>query len=84
MCGGHILLEDNKRYRCERYKYNDPNACQFSTLSTIASKEITAEILKELLDKGETDKLDGFKSKGGKDFQAKLILNKNKIEFKFD
>lgn len=83
-CGGRIFLEDNKLYKCENYKFNDAKACQFSIFRSIASKEITIEILKELLEKGETDKLEGFKNKNGKDYSAKLVLRNNKIEFKFD
>lgn len=83
-CGGRICLEDSKWYRCERYRYNDPKACQFSIYSTIASKEITPDIMRDLMEKGETGMLDGFKSKAGKDFSAKLVLTKNKIEFKFE
>lgn len=82
-CGGKIQLVDDKFYTCSNHNYRDPKTCQFSTSKIMSSKEITVEILKEILEKGEIE-LDGFKSKVGKDFSAKLVLKKNKIEFLFD
>ena len=40
--------------------------------------------VKDLLEKGYTKKLTGFKSKNGKNFEASLFVEDNKIKFRFD
>lgn len=46
---------------------------------------ITQDILKELLEKGRTDKsVQGFTSKSGKTFAATLVLEGGKVNFEFD
>ena len=43
----------------------------------------TAKQAKLLLEKGETPSLDGFKSKAGKEFSAKLKVKGDKVQFDF-
>lgn len=53
-------------YKCEN--------CDFKISGKIAGKNITSSLVKELLTKGKTKKISGFKSKAGKDFSSSLIL----------
>lgn len=62
---------------------NKARACEFIVWKTIAGKKIGKTIVKKLLKDGKTDKLGGFKSKKGNDFETTLILKNNKIEFQF-
>lgn len=60
------------------------STCNFTISEEIASKKLTNTVVKELLTKGITKEINGFKSKAGKNFSARLKLNGDKIEFKFD
>jgi DNA topoisomerase-3 len=51
---------------------------------TIAGKRITARTAKTLLDRGETSLLEGFQSKAGKSFSARLKLIDGQVKFVFD
>ncbi|MGG1575278.1 DNA topoisomerase 3 [Fictibacillus sp. NRS-1165] len=80
-CGKEILyIKRNDFYGCSGYK----DGCKFSISGKIARKKLSAAQVKRLLEKGETAKLKGFKSKQGKPFAAALTLNREtgKIEFK--
>jgi DNA topoisomerase-3 len=51
---------------------------------SIAKKAITAAQAKKLLEKGKTDKIKGFKSKAGKDFEAVLTVKSDfSVGFEF-
>ncbi|MBO5004146.1 MAG: topoisomerase C-terminal repeat-containing protein [Clostridia bacterium] len=78
-CSGGNIVENSKGYGCSNWK----NGCDFFVWKTIASKNITKSNIKDILLKGETSEIKGFKSKSGKTFNSKLVLNNNKIEFKF-
>lgn len=58
--------------------------CAFTISSEIASKKITDSNVRDLLNKGVTKEISGFKSKAGKPFSAKLKLNEGKVEFSFE
>ena len=60
------------------------NKCSFSIPTTLASKVITEKNVQDLLEKGITREISGFKSKAGKTFSAKLKLKDGKIEFVFN
>jgi len=60
------------------------SSCTFTISEEIASKKITNANVKELLTKGITKEISGFKSKTGKTFSARLKLKEDKIEFQFD
>ena len=49
----------------------------------ICSKNISDSDVKELISNKKTGVIKGFKSKAGKLFNAKLILEDNKIKFDF-
>ena len=65
-------------------------ACQFG-ISQIAGKTLNAKQIEQLLSSGETSEIKGFKSKAGKNFDAKLKfsivtennISKPKLEFVF-
>lgn len=78
-CSNGNIIENKKGYGCDRWK----EGCDFIIWKTIANKNLTKLNVKDLLTKGETKELDGFRSKSGKTFSSKLILNDGKIEFKF-
>lgn len=78
ICNG-TLKENQKSYYCENWK-----ECGFSIWKQFSGKKLSATLIKELLEKGYTKKLNGFKSKNGKNFDARLILEDNRVKFKFD
>lgn len=76
-CCEKAIINDKWSWKC---------SCGFSLSHEIANKKIAEKHLKQLSEKGITEKISGFKSKTGKTFDAKLKLNKKerKIEFSFD
>ena len=51
----------------------------------MAQKRLPESVVKELLENGETaDFVKGFKSKAGKDFDAKLKLHEGRVQFVFE
>ncbi len=86
VCGADIV-ETNYGFSCSR-RIEDANNCYFS-LSEIAGKKISKEILTNLVNNGKTDIISGFKSKQKKNFNAKLVMKKTEdgklnIEFDFE
>lgn len=80
LCGGDIY-ENSKAYSCSNWK--DKN-CKFVIWKEIAGKKLSKNDVKDLLSKGSTKKIEGFKSKKGSHFSATLVLDKTgKINFKF-
>jgi DNA topoisomerase-3 len=51
----------------------------------VAGRTLTPEVARQLLEEGRTrEVLSGFRSKNGKPFRARLVLNdEGKIEFEF-
>lgn len=81
LCGGDIY-ENTKAFGCYNWKEKD---CKFVIWKTVAGKKLTKSNVKELLSKGETKRIDGFKSKAGKKFSAKLKLDDTgKVTFDFN
>lgn len=79
LCGAKIF-ENQKAFGCSGYKAG----CKFTVWKVIAGKKITKSTVKQILLKGESSKIEGFKSKAGKDFSAKLVLKKDgTIGFEF-
>jgi len=84
-CGGNIL-ESGKAYGCENWK--DANGgCKFVIWKNIAGKEITPQIVEELLAQRKTGPIEGFISKKGEPFSANLKLVQDngiwKVQFDF-
>ena len=78
ICGKDII-ESTKSFYCSGFK----DGCNFSFLFSIAGKKLTKTNIKQLLENGITTEIKGFKSKSGKQFNAKLQINDGKIEFLF-
>ncbi|HQL66712.1 MAG TPA: topoisomerase C-terminal repeat-containing protein, partial [Caldisericia bacterium] len=75
LCGGKVI-ETETRFRCENRN------CKFSISKNILSHKIEREDVENLL-KGKETEYHQFKSKGKK-FNAKLSLNKDKLNFIFE
>ena len=59
-------------------------SCQCATIwKEMSGKTISKEIAISLLEKGQTEVLDGFVSKAGKPFKAALVIEKGKVAFRF-
>ncbi|OAT83487.1 type IA DNA topoisomerase [Desulfotomaculum copahuensis] len=80
LCGKEVI-EGKKGYGCAGWK----EGCKFVVWKEIAGKKITVNQAKELLQKGKTAVLKGFKSRAGKEFDAALVLGEGgKVEFEFE
>ncbi len=85
-CGGEIV-EGNKGFGCANWR-EENGACRFVIWKTIAQKPISAAIARTLLTRGSSERLEGFRSRKGKPFSARLKLERNgrglKVGFDFD
>lgn len=80
VCKKGRLVDRKTLISCSEYS----NGCTFSIGKTIASKKITEKNIKDLLEKGITPVIKGFKSsKTKKSFEAKLKIEDKKIGFAF-
>lgn len=74
------MREGQKNFYCSGYK----EGCQFVIWKTISGKTLTTAQIKQLLNKGKTGKIKGFKSKKGSSFEAALYIKEDKsIGFQF-
>ena len=74
------MREGQKNFYCSDYK----EGCQFVIWKTISRKTLTTAQIKQLLNKGKTGKIKGFKSKKGSSFEAALYIKEDKsIGFQF-
>ena len=80
LCKEGEVAETPKAFSCSNWKQTD---CKFVIWKQIAKKDITEKEVKDLLEKGVTEELTGFKSRAGKDFSAALELIDGKASFKF-
>ena len=79
LCGKNVI-RGKFSYGCMGYA----EGCEFKIGVNICKRDIPINEISRLLDTGSTATLDGFISKKFKRFKAKLVLNKDKVEFKFD
>jgi DNA topoisomerase-3 len=87
-CGaetGEIIRENSRAYGCTSWKSREEPGCGFVIWKKVAGRSITPEIARQLLANGRTnDVISGFRSRGGKHFRARLVLNaEGQIEFEF-
>jgi DNA topoisomerase-3 len=87
-CGavtGEIIRENSKAYGCTSWKSREETGCGFVIWKRVASRTLTPEIARQLLEERRTrEVLSGFRSRNGKPFRARLVLNdEDKIEFEF-
>ncbi|MGI9047851.1 MAG: topoisomerase C-terminal repeat-containing protein [Rubrobacteraceae bacterium] len=79
-CGAPVV-ETKKAYGCSAWK---SSGCKFAIWKTVAGKKVSAAQARQLLERGETGNLTGFKSKAGKSFSASLTLDEDhrvKLDF---
>jgi DNA topoisomerase III len=87
-CGaetGEIIKENSKAYGCTSWKSREEPGCGFVIWKRVAGRTITPELARQLLEDGRTKEVvSGFKSRAGKPFRARLVLNgEGKVEFDF-
>src|SRR2546421_11533171 len=87
-CGdvtGEIIRENSKAYGCTSWKSREEPGCGFVVWKKVASRTLTPEIARQLIEERRTrEVLSGFRSRNGKPFRARLVLNdEDKIEFEF-
>jgi DNA topoisomerase III len=78
-CGSPVVVT-KKSYGCSAWK----SGCKFAIWKTISGKRISAAQAKQLLTKGRTGQIKGFKSKAGKPYSAALKLDEGhqvRLEF---
>jgi DNA topoisomerase III len=80
-CGQGQIIEGKRGYGCNRFR----EGCNFVVWKEIAGKKLTENQIYQLIDKGKTRLLKGFKGKSGRPFQARLVLSSEwKTEFEFE
>src|SRR5256884_1907251 len=87
-CGaetGEIIKENSKAYGCTSWKSREETGCGFVIWKRVAGRTLTPEIARQLLEVGKTKEvISGFRSRAGKPFRARLVLNEEgKVEFDF-
>jgi DNA topoisomerase III len=87
-CGaetGEIIRENSKAYGCTSWKSREETGCGFVIWKRVAGRTLTPEVARQLLEDGKTKEvLSGFRSRAGKPFRARLVLNdEGKVEFEF-
>ena len=75
LCGGDIV-QTPFGYGCANYKKDEPESCRFS-IGKMGEKTLNEAQVKQLLTEGRTATIRGFKSKTGKKFDARIVLNKD-------
>jgi DNA topoisomerase-3 len=69
-CGSPVV-ETKKSYGCSAWK----GGCKFAIWKTVSGKRVSESQARQLLNKGRTGRLKGFKSKAGKPYSATLVLD---------
>jgi len=87
-CGaetGEIIKENSRAYGCTSWKSREEPGCGYVIWKRVAGRTITPEVARQLIENGRTNEvLSGFRSKAGKPFRARLVLNdEGKVEFDF-
>ena len=80
ICKQGEIVETAKAYGCSRWR----DGCGFTIWKTMSGKRLTKAEVKCLIERGDTETIEGFKSKAGKPFSARLRLDKaGKVSFDF-
>ena len=80
-CKAGVLTrrEGQSFYGCSRFR----EGCTLTINTVVAKKPLTEGQVKDLVRKGRTGVIKGFKSKVDKPFDAALVLRDGKVEFEF-
>lgn len=78
-CSKGEIVEREKFFGCTNWK----EGCKFSINKEISGKKLTKKNIEELVLKGKTGIIKGFKNKAEKEFDAILKLENNKVVFDF-
>ncbi len=78
VCGKNVA-RDRYGYSCLGYK----DGCKFRINDYICERIISKNNVIKMLQEGKSSKIIGFTSKNGKKFDAYLVIEKDKIVFKF-
>jgi len=80
-CKEGEVRESPKAYGCSRYR----EGCNLTIWKKTAGKEISPKLAKDLLADGQTEHLEGFTSRAGKPFSARLKFDEEfKVVFEFE
>lgn len=80
VCDGTVM-DIGSNYRCTNYK----KTCNLNIGKVILGKEITPDLLSQLLEDKKTEKINGFISRKGRPFSAFLVMDdKGKVGFEFE
>ena len=79
LCGREVV-RTRRGYGCSGYR----EGCRFTIWATVAGRRISVAEAQALLVDGKTEVLDGFRSKKGTAFSARLRLDGDKTVFEFE
>jgi len=71
ICKQGEIVESPKAWGCARWR----DGCGFTIWKTIAGHGLTRDEVTQLIERGHTEVIDGFRSKAGKPFAARLRLD---------
>jgi DNA topoisomerase-3 len=71
LCKQGAIIENTKAYGCDRWR----DGCGFTIWKTIAGHRLSKHEVEQLIKQGATDQIDGFSSKAGAPFSARLRLD---------
>jgi DNA topoisomerase-3 len=79
-CGQGRIIKGRRGFGCNRFR----EGCDFVVWKEFAGKRLTEKQIHALIGKGKTGLLEGFKSKSGKKFDARLRLDPQwQVAFEF-
>jgi DNA topoisomerase III len=80
LCNSGTIVETAKAYGCSRYQ----EGCGYTIWKSMGRRKLPKKIITQLLKAGVTDRVEGFTSKAGKKFAARLRIGPGgKSEFDF-
>ena len=80
LCKKGEIVENTKAYGCSHYR----EGCKFTIWKTVAGLKLVKQQAEQLLREGHTARIEGFTSKAGRPFAARLKLGEGfKVEFDF-
>ncbi|TCT22174.1 DNA topoisomerase 3 [Thiobaca trueperi] len=80
LCKTGEITENTRAFGCSRYR----DGCGFTIWKTVAGLSLTKPQVRQLIEQGRTDVIEGFCSKAGKPFTAALRLDATgKVVFDF-